>query len=169
MAKRIEKNVGYAPVHPTRRRRAGFGKGDGYEILFLVLWLVSLTFGFCALLWWASTDSSLFGIVFESDTEMRRIVFIMCVSFWAFCSFSLLRFDALAKTREKNTFTFAMDRFHEQDKRHQQRQALMVDIDIDKIRSSTDKSDDSEEKKPVVEISSESKGEAAEDSASSEE
>ena len=166
MAKRIEKNVGYAPVHPTRRRRAGFGKGDGYEILFLVLWLVSLTFGFCALLWWASTDSSLFGIVFESDTEMRRIVFIMCVSFWAFCSFSLLRFDALAKTREKRDFDAAMKRFHVLDKRHIEREALQLDMSIDKIRSGTPKNDDSEEKKAVVEISSESKGETAKDSVS---
>jgi len=100
---------------------------------------------------------------------MRRLVFIACVGFWTFCSFSLLRFDALAKTREKNTFDRDMDRFHEQDKRHMERQALMTDIEIEKIRGSAAESDYSEEKKPVVEISSESKGEAAEDSASSEE
>ena len=91
-------NVGEAPVQPIRRRRA---KVDGYEALFLILWLITMVTSFCALLWWASTDSSLFGVVFSSDVEMRRLVFICCVSFWAFCSFSLLRFDALAKTREK--------------------------------------------------------------------
>jgi len=166
MGKRIEMNVGDAPLQPIRRRRA---KSDLYERLFLGLWLAIIVLSFGVAFWLASTNNLLFGREFEAQTEWKRFMFIVCVSFFGFCSFSLLRFDALAKTREKNTFTFAMDRFHEQDKRHQQRQALMVDIDIDKIRSSTTKSDNSEEKKAVVEISSESKGEAAEESVSGEE
>ena len=166
MVKRIEMNVGDAPIQPIRRRRA---KGDRYETLFLILWLVTLPVCFCALLWWASKDSSLFGYVIDSDDVMRRFVFITCVIFWVFCSVSLLRFDAAAKAREKIDFGQKMDRFHELDKRHIEREALQLDMSIDKIRSSSTKSDDSEEKKPVVEISSESKGEAAEDSASSEE
>lgn len=133
-------NVGEAPVQPIRRRRA---KVDGYEALFLILWLITMVTSFCALLWWASTDSSLFGVVFSSDVEMRRLVFICCVSFWAFCSFSLLRFDALAKTREKIDFDQKMDRFHELDKRHIERMALEVDMSIDKIRGSTSSSADS--------------------------
>ncbi|HIF15778.1 MAG TPA: hypothetical protein EYQ85_00780 [Candidatus Poseidoniales archaeon] len=166
MVKRIEMNVGDAPIQPIRRRRA---KSDLYEKLFLVLWLATLPICFWALLWWASNDLSLFGFVHEADDGMRRIVFSVCVGFWAFCSFSLLRFDAAAKAREKIDFGQKMDRFHELDKRHIEREALQLDMSIDKIRGSTAKSDDSEEKKPVVEISSESKGEAAEDSASSEE
>jgi hypothetical protein len=161
-------NVGDAPTRPTRRRRPGFGKGDGYEVLFLGLWVVSLAISLVALLWWA--DGSLFGSGFiESSSEMRRLIFFIVVGFWAFCSFSLLRFDALAKTRGEKDFKEDMDRFHSQDKLHMEREALLKEIEIEKIRGSTAKSDDSEEKKPVVEISSESKGEAAEDSASSEE
>ena len=159
-------NVGDAPVQPIRRRRA---KGDRYETLFLILWLLMMVLSFGVAFWLASTKNLLFGFEYDSPTEMKRFMFILCVSFWAFCSFSLLRFDALAKQREKTDFGQKMDRFHELDKRHIEREALQLDMSIDKIRGSSAKSDDSEEKKIVVEISSESKGEAAEDSASSEE
>ncbi|MDC0055627.1 hypothetical protein OAJ94_01085 [Deltaproteobacteria bacterium] len=159
-------NVGDAPVQPIRRRRA---RGDRYETLFLMLWLLMMVLSFGVAFWLASTENLLFGFEYHSSTDMKRFMFILCVSFWAFCSFSLLRFDALAKQREKTDFGQKMDRFHELDKRHIEREALQLDLSIDKIRSSTAKSDGSEEKKTVVEISSESKGEAAEDSPSSEE
>ena len=163
MGKRIEMNVGDAPLQPIRRRRA---KSDLYERLFLGLWLAIIVLSFGVAFWLASTNNLLFGREFEAQTEWKRFMFIVCVSFFGFCSFSLLRFDALAKTREKRDFDAAMKRFHVLDKRHIEREALQLDMSIDKIRSGTPKNDDSEEKKAVVEISSESKGETAKDSVS---
>ena len=164
MAKNM--GVGEPPVQPIRKRRA---KTDGYERVFIILWLNTLVICFLALAWWVSSENKLaVSFVYNADTEMKRLAFITCVSFLIICSFVLLRFDSLAKARERIDFEQKMDRFHELDKRHIEREALEIDMSIDRIRGGGSSNNDSVEEKNVVDIPIVDKGDFADATTSDE-
>ena len=164
MAKNM--GVGEPPVQPIRKRRA---KTDGYERVFIILWLNTLVICFLALAWWVSSENKLaFSFVYNADTEMKRLAFITCVSFLIICSFVLLRFDSLAKARERIDFEQKMDRFHELDKRHIEREALEIDMSIDRIRGGGSSIKDSVDEKNMVNIPIVDKGDLADATTSDE-